>query len=205
MRCEAVIIGHSFIRRLFQYTESADIHRFGLNRAYSKIDNISRGGATMDFLRQNMDKLLRYQVIIVHMGSNDLADTTVDPADLAVSLCGFVMDLFEYALEKKVTFPHVVLTSTLHRGKEWKPTHLQRDLTLYNDAVDKFNETLKSATATFTNCYLHYFHLRAKDYKTYMTNHLYDGVHLDQVAQDKFFRYIRGALRFIYNHICAQH
>ena len=184
----ALIIGHSFVRRMSEFRRS---HPLDLRRQFPYIFMEGKGGQTVKGLWSEADliRTTEPRVVVLDIGSNDLCDPIMSPVDLALN----IIELAGTLLATTPGLQSVVIMQILPRGSRWRPRRGQRSLAEFNTAVFHTNTYLSDQCYQNTLPGLKFYKLRkmSVDVDAFLGR---DGVHLNFVGQSKYRRNYRGAL-----------
>ena len=198
---QAMIIGHSYIRRLMQAMpgypgpgmsnydrDQLDLERnFGL--AELLISYYGMPSATIDSLRRKIHDILRERpaIIAMQLGGNDFSgDDVADHTEVANKLIQLAKDLRQGHAEV------VVIGKLFYRKTS---SHLPTDAQVvrYNDKVKITNDELQANAKTLLEDKILVWNHKGCEL---MRDEIIgpDGTHLNQLGMKKFYKSIRGAL-----------
>ena len=180
---KALVIGHSFVRRL----QNVD---FNLKQVFNSIKLSYKSRATLRDIKVSGS----YPVVVIVIGSNDLCNKDIHPVLLATDIIAAAQDIC--IGNDPSSLPAVVITQILHRGAAYIPPRNRRELRQYNAAVDRCNTAIQQFIDQHQLFGVHFY--RTKDFDD-IDRYLVDGVHLNPSGNPIFTRYIRGALLFGHN------
>ena len=144
---DAVILGHSFIRRLSEKSLGS-WSNFGFDTTELRIHSVARGGLTLDELisPRITDEIRRIQptIIAIQIGENDL-----DSPDFDVKQQQLALNITSVAqwLVAGFSVRHVIILQLLHRvNTRHVPSYV------YNRSIDSVNASLKARCTACSNC-----------------------------------------------------
>lgn len=183
---KVIVFGHSFVRRLEQYTNTCttgDIKNLGLCTNTFGIQLYGLGGLCMSQRRRlhSCDsKLHGADMVLLDIGSNDLCDPEYD-------INRFVTDLVSFA-SYLVTGLQVRKVIVLQIIKRARPPFSK-----YNDNVVECNVALKQLITT--KCQLPIYFWRHRGMWNTDSNIFHrDGVHLSIRGYEKYLRSVRDCI-----------
>lgn len=183
----ALILGHSFVRRMRDWLHTRDDLYLGLWQV-SEIHYHGVGGATLYHLWDEIGLIrsLRPDVLLLDIGSNDLSYSSLSPTTFVDELERYVSHLLAVTSVREV-----VIFQVFYRASGYQPRRHQRERREYNAAVDEANELLHLMCKKRSN--LHVFRLQGMrgNAESYL---LHDGVHLNQQGQEKHKWHYRRAI-----------
>ena len=193
----ALIIGHSFTRRLRDW--AALNHLSTLNIDTQRVSTIWHGigGATISdkHLRKSLWHELPLvadvsaDIVILEIGSNDLCNTTITPAQLANSIIAFCMQCLQRGAR------YICVSELLPRA----------GLESYNDRVKLTNALLKTTLNASER--IHFWQHSGRNFAhRFLTEFIAsDGVHIKVPSGMRhYFRSIRGAVLYAESRLSKQ-
>ena len=191
----ALIIGHSFVRRMQEFLVD---HPLDVGRQYPYVFTEGKGGKTVTTLWSDTQFIstIEPRVVVLDIGSNDLCNPSVGPVDLSFK----IIELSGFILMSTPGIKAVVIMQIMHRGNHWRPRLGQRNLTEYNSAVDQTNQHLSTQCYQNTLPGLKFYNVKkmSDNFDSYL---LRDGVHFNTKGQLKHRKNYRGALMEAYNNV----
>lgn len=183
----AMILGHSFVRRLDDYIRRSRPSRT-IKRSFNveekcQVSILGIGGRTVEKIIQNdlgQIRTISPRIIVLEIGSNDLCDTK----DTVASIVNRIVD-FVYRLHQDFSVEMVMLCQVIPRRSE--------PFNGYNQAVLDFNKGITDALSAVTFA------------KTWRHRGLYcppsniytrDGIHLNENGNKALYRSYRGAILY---------
>ena len=117
----ALIIGHSFVRRMQSYLKT---NHLDLRRQFPYVFVEGFGGATVNSLWQELTCIttIEPKVFVIDIGSNDLCSYHMSPLDLALN----IVELAGYILMNTLQIKAVVVMQIMCRGSN-SPRYGQRN------------------------------------------------------------------------------
>ena len=179
--------GHSFVTRFEDYIhrnprkdnlglphDQIELYYYGISGA--KVDNLLDPAHLWEVER------IRPELVIVEIGTNDLAKASVKPADLAWKTKYLVREL------KNRLVRRVVVNQVIYRG----PEGMKRAVDNFRGKVVIYNKLCRAALATEPGCTFWKHHCLWK-----YIEHLVkpkDGTHLNELGQLKLCRSLKGGV-----------
>ena len=183
----AVVVGHSFIRRLRVHLaqEKGPNFNFGLDPAIVDVTMMSRGGLTVhnclhDGMLQRV-KSLAPHLVYIELGSNDATNAYLSENAIVNDMCTIARSLVQAGVQR------VIFGQVLWRSEEGIPAAVQH----YNWKVVMLNRRMCHLLPTMPST--SYWKHRGL-WNSVHPILLPDGVHLTDVGNHRLFRSIRGAL-----------
>lgn len=192
-----VIAGHSFIRRLQDFTEKWSSKAHLRLQQSCDISWVGRGGARVNFLFENLNYLISHDVIVIQIGGNDLCN------DRPVVVFNKIRDFISKLREEMPAGAMIVVCGLMYRSKIRAATREGRDPRTYNWKVTTVNDILYHYYLDDCQVNVWYHHNET------LLEHLDgDGVHLQEfterdrsgrpetspAGQDLYWSSIRGAV-----------
>ena len=187
----ALIIGHSFVRRMRDHVWHNDSLNLGLDQ-FSEVHWHGVGGMTLQSLWQESSLIvsLAPHVLVLDIGSNDLCSRSVSAGNLVSDLFLFV----HHILAICPSIRQVVLFPVYYRAVGYTPRRNQRSLLLFNYQVFLFNGILRhSVRGNTCNGRLHLIRMR-RIWSCPSRWLLPDGVHLNNRGLSHYRRFYLRAL-----------
>ena len=179
--------GHSYVSHFQDYVATLPYYmaNFGMSLTEACVHYKGLSGATVGRLskKSNLNKINKMQaeIIVLEVGTNDLADVEVTPGDL----CDQVIDLARELLDCRAR--EVIVSQVLLRGKEG----LKKADKDFEEKVYAYNHNIERAINFLPRAsFWHHYNLW-KD----IENHVEDGTHLNDQGHKKLYRSLKGALQ----------
>lgn len=185
IRPRILVLGHSFIRRLFSDIR-AGILPDNFDLAQCEIQGFGIGGGTVRGLRNdrrlcNLLDNFQPHAVILQIGGNDCCNSCLPPSKLAYD----IYDLMVFLHERWKVVVYVCELFTRPKPRGMAPE-------VYEDRRVNVNKALCVLTAGHDQLHL-WYHRRI--FHSPLELFLADGCHLNSVGMVKFFRSIRLAIK----------
>ena len=184
----AVVIGHSFPRRLAFYIKQKGLDNFQLPSSHFSINVFGIGGLLISSLvSKQFNFVAQYapQLVIMDIGTNDLSSPSSNPSTLANQVYSSAQVLCaDYGLQQ------VVLLPILHRHVHIGRYPCRGD---FNTKADEYNNILLQLTHQGPNPRQVQF-WRHQGLTADCLPHLSDGVHLSPKGMGKYFHSVKKAV-----------
>ena len=179
MACHILVVGHSLVRRLEQFSVEQNLYNLNLDPSRFRISFLGIGGLTIKnaIWHVNAIEELKPNAVILDLGTNDL-DNREEPD------AGFVAaDIVEFANELLLHTKLVYIVTAYHRARPRRAD--------YEAVLPLFNSTLRRICRILQN--VHFWPLRnlTQNWENFLTA---DGVHLNAEGLPRYYRSIRGAV-----------
>ena len=196
---QAMIIGHSYIRRLMQampgypgvpsYDRDQNEMERNFGLAEFLISYYGMPSATIDSLQQKKHDILRERpaIIIMQVGGNDFSgDDLADHTEVANNLIKLAKDMRQGHAE-------VVVIGKLFYRKTSRHLPTEVQVIKYNDKVKITNDELQAKAKILLDDKILVWNHKGREL---MRDEIIgpDGTHLNQLGMKKFYKSIRGAL-----------
>ena len=187
-----LLLGHSFIshfKRFLKTNLNTFSYSINLNPREVMVQYASCPGATVEKLERTcMSDVEDFEpdVVVLQIGTNDLADPTCTPEKLVKKITGLVRTLLTTYKVK-----YVAVLQILHRFPSSRPTRHKVDVPTFNKKVDDANDLLTKSLSGVPGC-------RFWRHKGFWGAHqratiANDGVHISQsFGQRRYFYSIRA-------------
>ena len=178
MACHILVLGHSFVNRLQQFSRQQQQHNLDLDAKNFHVSYLGISGLTLKraFWQISAIDDLKPDAIFLDVGANDLDHTAEPDADFLAA------DVVEFANSLLLHTKFVYITSAFHRLKPRRSD--------YERVLPAFNDTLRRACRGLQNVAFWPHRNMTLDWQKYMAG---DGVHLNNEGLRKYARSIRGA------------
>lgn len=196
MVASVVLLGHSFIRRLRDFTsQNADVWNLKLNPEVLQLSFRCQGGLTLPRLIHERADLYNFQghppsIVYLQIGGNDLSAR--DPEEVVRDLLSFASYLHEGVGTPLIIVGQLLLRSPNVVGQR------------YNDKVITCNKLLNEQLVLNNIPGIIFWKHRGFWNSLHHISH--DGVHLNQEGLWKYYRSVRSAILHAYNllgNICS--
>ena len=179
--------GHSYVSHFQDYVATLPYYmaNFGMDLKEAVVHYKSLSGADVERLakKSHLNKInkMRAEVIVLEVGTNDLAKLDKTPREL----CDQVISLTRELLDCRVR--EVIISQVLLRGKDGlkkAATDFEEKVYLYNHMVERDVQFLPRAS------FWHHYKLWRD-----IEDHVEDGTHLNDLGHKKLYRSLKGALQ----------
>ena len=194
----AMVIGHSFVRRLQQFHSSTFGHYFNLGFSYSQLQVVYYGhsGLTVqDVMYYHLASIdqIKPDIIYLELGTNDLCSPTATPMSVGNDLRLLVTQLLNLGVKFVVTGQVI-----FRRGRG-----IPRAVPGFNRRVVTLNHYCARLLGTHSLPNSYFWHHRGMWHPACQVL-ARDGVHLNRQGMVKQGRSIRGALLYALRRIRSQ-
>ena len=180
--------GHSFVQHMVDYINTLPPYMkdFGIFPNQGSVFFQSKSGATVARLREdkNIRKILqlRPEIVVLEVGTNDLAREDMSPKDVADGVMELVRDVLDCHVRE------VVVDQVILRGKEG----MERAVPEFKDKVHDYNRRIKNDLQYQPRAsFWHHRNL----WNVELEEHLEDGTHLNALGNKKLYRSVKGAIQ----------
>ena len=191
MSPSVLVLGHSFVRRMRDYLYSSQNMNLGLQQI-SHILYHGVGGHTLFDLWDEISfiEAVNPDILVLEIGSNDLAHNSMQPAVLVEELLKFVT-----FIQNRCSISQVAVLQVFYRSIAYQPRRNQRDHIEFNQAAFMFNDLLyeRICSPSFQAMGIHYHKLKGiwNPFENYLRH---DGVHLNQQGMHKHAHHYKQAI-----------
>ena len=187
-----MIMGHSFVRRLEDYTLNADegypdMFNLGFDGTKLQVYFIGQGGSILRKGQKSIQKKVSYitnttDCILLQIGGNDLSDPLCNASSLATDIMSFA----SFLTEAYTSVNHVIIGQLLRR-------YSKRNTADYNDNIIYIYGKCKINTLVENDPNVSFWHHRGfwKNTKELMME---DGVHLNAYGMKQYAKSIQVAI-----------
>lgn len=197
----ASVLGHSFVKRLGDYTrDGEDLWKnLRLNNDEFDIEFVGLGGSNVHTVQQKLGEISRFspQLVFMQIGSNDLCKANCEPERLARHIISLANLLCEGYGVQRVVIGQILRRqppSGRHVHKFW--AHMEVSLEEYNLCVIKTNSILENSLDQCQD-YSNMTYWRHRGFWNQDRNMLSDdGVHLNAAGLHKYAYSVRKALLY---------
>lgn len=206
MTHQVLILGHSFISRLYDYIITSNHHsvdvNMGLDPELHKIRLRGYPGGNLQKIREKgIEEVKRFKpdCVILQIGSNDLCNKEKTVNEIAQGIIELVLKLLFCEGVKKVGILQI-----LHRLPPKKKIRYEVDTVWFNERCDELNATLLSYFADNKVDGAKYWKHKGF-WSTENQNYVFDkdGVHLNKEhGYRKYFNSVRALIVHLYKSVC---
>ena len=187
-RSVTLVLGDSFVNRLDKYIEQHQaLSNMGLSLPTRDIVFHGQPGLLVDNLYHHLHVVrhLTPDIVLIHVGSNDLDNGTISSGSLVQSLKRFAQHIKSVFGVRMVIILEVFFRARVCRGP-WS------SVSFLNNTIKQFNAQCKSLARTTTCPFLFWHHPgMVLAWEQYISQ---DGVHLNKQGLTKYYKSVRSAV-----------